>query len=231
MKKFNDIQKIFIYHNYKRVSCCAIYDTQTYKTLKQLTDNLHEIKEDSIVVTADKNDCQISALLIDNKFKADYNWYLFEVIEPNFEINENIIEIKERKDIEDLILDQVHELSKRMPSLFDEKGEDDDWPSLGEKAIGYIVDNNIISLLTFSIKKDNTIHIYLTYTKPEYRSQGIGTKMFDYAKDFAYKNGIKAITVCTDISTNNPVPNMFLKNDFKYFKTSYTKIIKKAGGN
>ncbi|MCL2354876.1 MAG: GNAT family N-acetyltransferase, partial [Oscillospiraceae bacterium] len=110
------------------------------------------------------------------------------------------------------------------------KGEDDDWLTLGKNALAYVVDNNIISVLTFSTEKNNTIHIYLTYTKPEYRSQGLGTKMFDYIKNFAYENNINSITICTDISTNNPVPNMFFKNSFKYLKTSYTKILNESGG-
>ena len=109
--------------------------------------------------------------------------------------------------------------------MFDENGEDDEWTQCGDICIAYSKNNNVISVLTFTVEKQSNLHIYLTYTIPDYRSQGLGSKLFDYVKNFAYKNDIKTITVCTDVSKNNPVPNMFLKNGFKYFKTGYDKIL------
>ena len=137
--------------------------------------------------------------------------------------DKNIKEIENREVVRKLLMDQVHELALRMPDLFDENGEED-WYKLGDNCLTYLHNNEIISVLTYTIEKDN-IHIYLTYTIPEYRSSGYGSILIKYMKYFAMKNNIKTITICTDVNKNNRVPNMLNKNKFEYFKTGYEKII------
>ena len=224
----NNGYKTMIYYNYKKVSCYTIREIQTILSLNNLINKADTIEEKILSISADKNDRQMIQLLEENDFKARYDWFIYEVNNSNYQISDYIIEIPNRKEIEELLIHQLHECSERMPQLFNEKGEDDDWVDLGEVALGYIINNKVVSILTFSIKEDNSIHIYLTYTKPEYRSQGLSTKMFDFIKNYASQNRIKIITVCTDVSEGNRVPNMFYKNGFKYFKTSYTKFLKEG---
>ena len=126
-----------------------------------------------------------------------------------------------------MFTEQVHELAKRMPEMFDKRGEERGWYKAGDVCIAYIEGQEIVSLLTYSFeKRTNNLHIYLTYTIPQKRSQGYGGKLIDYVKNATIKNNVDIITVCTDVSVGNRVPNMFYKNGFKYFKTGYEKILK-----
>lgn len=225
IKSFQDIDIGFIYYEFRKLSSLCIYDQQNYDTLKYLIDNISCIKQDAIEVTIDNRDKNCLNLIENNDFIPTYHWYIYDVNNETDIPGENIIEIKKREIVRSLLTDQVHELAVRMPSLFDENGEEEDWYKLGDNCIAYLHNNMIISVLTYTIENDN-IHIYLTYTIPQYRSKGYGSILVKYMKFFAMKNNIKTITICTDVSENNRVPNMLNKNKFKYFKTGYEKIIK-----
>lgn len=227
IKSFEDIDVGFIYYKFKKLSSLCIYDEQSYDSLKYLIDNIDCIKQDAVEVTIDNRDIKCLNLVNSNDFMPTYHWYIYSIIGNEYSIiDKNIIEIKDREKVRNLLTDQVHELASRMPSLFDENGEEEDWYKLGDYCLAYMHNNIITSVLTYTIEKDN-IHIYLTYTVPEYRSSGYGSILIKYMKYFAMKNNIKTITVCTDVSENNRVPNMLNKNMFQYFKTGYEKIIRK----
>lgn len=226
IKSFEDIDVSFIYYNFKKISSFCIYDQQNYYSLKYLIDNIDCIEQDAVEVTIDNRDIKCLNLLNSNDFIPNYHWYIYSIGNEYSIIDKNIIEVKDRETVRKLLTDQVHELAMRMPSLFDENGEEEDWYKLGDYCLAYLHNNTITSVLTYTIEKDN-IHIYLTYTVPEYRSSGYGSILIECMKYFAMKNNIKTITICTDVSENNRVPNMLNKNKFKYFKTGYEKIIRK----
>lgn len=226
IKNFEDIDVGFIYYKFKKISSFCIYDQQNYDSLKYLIDNINCIEQDAIEVTIDNRDIKCLNLVNSNDFTPTYHWYIYNVNNETNIIDKNIIEVKDRETVRNLLTDQVHELAMRMPSLFDENGEEEDWYKLGDRCLAYLHNNMIISVLTYTIENDN-IHIYLTYTVPKYRSSGYGSILIEYMKCFSMKNNIKTITVCTDVSENNRVPNMLNKNKFAYFKTGYEKIIKK----
>ncbi len=225
IKKFKEIEKSTIYFKFKEISSFCIYDKQNYFTLKKIIKNLNKIKEDSIEITVNKNNIIISKILKKNSFISDYDWFIYrpnkkESVDPNIKI------IEDREKIIDLLIEQEHELSKRTPEMFDQNGEEMDWEKCGENCIAYFDGDKIISVLTYTVEREDNLHIYLGYTLPEFRSKGIGSLLFNYIKNKAFEDKIETITVCTDSTKSNRVPNMIKKNGFKYFKTGYYKILK-----
>ena len=93
----------------------------------------------------------------------------------------------------------MHELAQRDPSMFDKNGEEKGWYKAGKNCMAYLQDEQIISVLIWQYEPQNeNIHIYLTYTLPQFRSQGYNSKLIDYVKQYASVRGVKTITVCTD---------------------------------
>lgn len=229
LTRFKDTEKGILFSNFKKYKALSIYDTLDEESLNYVLDNMYSIKQDAIEITIDKNDKKLLKSVQDAGFKPIYDWFIFDLSSKyNDGVDlDNIVQIKNRRKVKKMLTEQVHELAKRMPEMFDKNGEEKGWYKAGDICIAYIEEEKIVSLLTYSFEsKTNNIHIFLTYTIPQKRSLGYGGKLIDYVKNIAIKNNVSTITVCTDVSSGNRVPNMFYKNGFKYFKTGYEKILK-----
>lgn len=228
-KLFKDTNYDTTYIDSKQYKTFSIYDTLTQEKLNYILENLQNIKYQALEICFDATNQDMLALATNAGFKPNYNWYIYNVSQDDIKLlpGLDIAEVKNRKVVKDMLTDQVHELAARMPEMFDQNGEEEGWYKCGKKCIVYLQYNKIASILTYTHEKENNnIHIYLTYTLPHLRSMGLGSKLLDYVKYIAAKNKIPTITVCTDVSKGNRVPNMFYKNGFKYFKTGYHKALK-----
>ena len=227
-KRFIDVEKGFTYYNYIRHSCISVYDTLNEGDFDYILANLDKINTQAIECCFDINNKNMMKKAKENKFVQNYHWFRYFVDEADksIKVDENIKKLKLRRKVKALLTDQVHELAKREPNMFDKNGEDKGWYKAGKECIIYVQDKKIISVLTYQFEPQNdNIHIYLTYTLPAFRSKGYNTKLFDYIKCLAAKRNVKSISVCTDVTKNNRVPNMFIKNGFVYYKTGFRKII------
>lgn len=54
MREYKDIVNTFIYYDYKKNSCLAIYDKQNWFSLREVLKHTDDIKEDSFVVTVNR---------------------------------------------------------------------------------------------------------------------------------------------------------------------------------
>lgn len=227
-KNFKDVEKGHLWNDFKRYSAICIYDTLDEESFDYVIANLGKIKQEALEITFDINNASILDKARKLNFIPDYHWYIYSISENDKELasDDNITIIKKRKLVKKQLIDQMHELAHREPNMFDKNGEVKDWYKSGKECIAYIEGKEIVSVLTWQYEpQNNNIHIYLTYTQPKYRSKGYNSKLFDYMKKYAFDHNIKTITVCTDVTNKNRVPNMFYKNGFKYFKTGFEKII------
>lgn len=228
-QEFKDVDYGTMWHEYKKYSAVSVYDTQSRESFDVLCDNLDKIKQEALEVTLDTTDSVIMKKANKLGFYPIYLWYRYFVKEEDKakDIDSHIVVIKHRKQVKKQLTDQVHELAGREPDMFDKNGEDKGWYKSGKNCIAYVQDKEIISILTWQFEpQNNNIHIYLTYTLPEYRSQGYGQKLIDYVKQYASIHGVKTISVCTDTTKANRVPKMFERNEFCYFKTGFVKLLK-----
>ena len=215
LKRFKDVEKGSSWNNFKKYSSISIYDTLDENSFNYITQNLSKIPAQTIEITFDINNKRLLKQATELNFFPIYHWYIFYVspTQKQLETDSNISALKRRRLVKKQLTDQVHELAKREPNMFDKNGEEKNWYKAGKKCFVYKLNNKIISILTWQYEpQNNNIHIYLTYTLPEYRSQGYNSKLFNHIKNYASEKGIKTITVCTDVTKNNPVPNMFYKN-------------------
>ncbi len=229
LKSFKDVEKGILWDNYKKYSAISIYDTLDENLFDFLIKNLDKLKTQAVEITFDINNQHLLAKARDLNFLPIYHWYIYNIsdCDKNLIPDKNIKIITKRKLVRKELINQVHELAKREPSMFDKNGEEKNWYKAGKNCIAYNQNGKILSILTWQYEpQNNNIHIYLTYTLPEYRSKGYNSKLFDYIKKYAFENNIQTLTVCTDVTPNNRVPNMFYKNNFKYFKTGFKKLLK-----
>ena len=230
--KFKDVEKGHLWNDFKMYSSVCIYDTLDEESFDYVVSNIDKIKQQALEITFDINNSSILDKAKKMDFAPDYHWYIYNISENDkkLDLDNNIKIVKKRKIVKDQLVAQMHELAQREPNMFDKNGAARDWYKSGKECIAYIEGKEIVSVLTWQYEpQNNNIHIYLTYTQPEYRSKGYNSKLFDYIKKYAFEHNIKTITVCTDVTDKNRVPNMFFKNGFKYFKTGFEKIIKQRG--
>lgn len=230
LMQFKDVDKGVLYNDFKKYSAIFIYDTLDNQNFEYVNSILNKLKVKAVEITLDATDIQLYKKALSQKYVPIYYWYIYRVnkIDKNIIVDTNIKVIKNRRKVKNLLTDQVHELAKRMPSMFDKNGEEKGWYKSGKNCIAYMQDKTIISVLTWQYEpQNNNIHIYLTYTLPDKRSMGYSSKLFDYIKKYAAEHGVDTITVCTDVTKQNRTPNMFIKNNFKYFKTGFEKFIEK----
>lgn len=132
---------------------------------------MYSIRQEAIEITIDKENKNLLKMVQDAGFKPIYDWFILDSFETKESVDQdNIVQIKHRRKVKKLLTDQVHELAKRMPAMFDKHGEEKGWYKAGDICVAYVEEGEIVSLLTYSFeKRTNNLHIYLTYTIPQKR--------------------------------------------------------------
>lgn len=125
LTRFKDTEKGILYSNFKKYSALSIYDTLDEEALKFVLENMHSIRQETIEITIDKENKNLLKMVQDAGFKPIYDWFILDSFETKESVDQdNIVQIKHRRKVKKLSTDQVHELAKRMPAMFDKHSEE-----------------------------------------------------------------------------------------------------------
>lgn len=98
----------------------------------------------------------------------------------------------------------------------------------GIQMYGYFLDNKIVGFVSFDIR-DNEIKIKDIVVLPKYQNMGLGKKLLDYVKNFAFENS-KSRIILSFYYDNKKLLSWYESNGFRLYDTVvYPNSDKKIG--
>ncbi len=104
----------------------------------------------------------------------------------------------------------ISECAERMPTEFDEGGNDPQWFFIGKKVFAIVDKTAPVGRIkgfrvVEEIKESQTLKLWMAYVDPLYRQQGVYNRLMALAKKYARDKNLQYISVATDTTSDNPM--------------------------